>query len=91
MPADRGISLDIEFDLLSQELVCRTSHGDIHNIPLRPISVAHLLRDSPRHWTPLASPQDRPDAGGSYPPIRCDIHGVHCRYDSDGVTRFFIL
>jgi hypothetical protein len=25
-PADRGMSLDIEFDLLSHEVVCRTSH-----------------------------------------------------------------
>jgi hypothetical protein len=41
MPADRGMSLDIEFDLLSHEVVCRTSHGEIRNIPLRPVSVAH--------------------------------------------------
>ena len=27
MPADRGLSLDIEFDLLSHEVVCRTSGG----------------------------------------------------------------
>src|ERR1700722_17297599 len=38
MPADRGMLLDIEFDFVSHELVCRTSDGEIGKIPLRPVS-----------------------------------------------------
>ena len=40
MPGDQGIALDIEFDLLSHEVVCRTSRGDIRKIALRPMPVA---------------------------------------------------
>ena len=39
MPADGGRLLDIEFDFVSHELVCRTSDGEIRKIPLRPVPV----------------------------------------------------
>src|SRR5580700_3745928 len=43
MPANRGMLLDIEFDFLSHQLVCRTSDGEIRSIPLRPAPVAQFF------------------------------------------------
>src|SRR6202044_991100 len=43
MPADGGKLLDIEFDLVSHELVCRMSDGEIRRIPLRSVSVAQFF------------------------------------------------
>src|SRR5579872_5769677 len=45
LPIDGGQVLDIEFDFVSHELVCRTSRGDLHSISLRPIPVAQFYRE----------------------------------------------
>ena len=90
MPADRGMSLDIEFDLLSHEVVCRTSHGEIRNIPLRPVSVAQFFEEFTKTLSSLGvSVKIDPMPVEVANPIRCDIDTVHCSYDSDAVTRFF--
>ena len=88
MPADRGMSLDIEFDLLSHEVVCRTSHGEIRNIPLRPVSVAQFFEEFTKTLASLGvSVKIDPMPVEVANPIRCDIDTVHCSYDSDAVTR----
>jgi hypothetical protein len=59
MPADHGI------DLVSHELVCRTSAGEVRKIALRPVSVAQLfwgvLQDTVVAWR---FRKDQSDAGG---------------------------
>jgi len=90
MPTDRGMSLDIEFDLLSHEVVCRTSHGEIRKIPLRPVTVAQFFEEFTKTLASLGvSPKIDPMPVEVANPIRCDINTVHCSYDSDAVTRFF--
>ena len=90
MPADGGMVLDIEFDFLSHEVICRTSRGDIGRIALRPVCVAQFFDE---FFKTLAS------LGVSVPidpkpvevanPIRCDLDTVHCSYDGDAVRRFW--
>jgi len=90
MPTDRGTSLDIEFDLLSHELVCRTSHGDIRRIPLRPVPVAQFFQEFTETMTSLgASVKIDPMPVEVANPIRFDTDAIHHSYDSDAVTRFF--
>jgi hypothetical protein len=45
MHAGRGAVLDVEFDLISHEVVCRTSRGEVRKIRLRPASVAGFFED----------------------------------------------
>ena len=90
MPADRGTALDIEFDLLSHEVTCRTSHGEIRKIPLRPISVAQFFKEFNETLASLGvSVKIDPMPCEVANPIRCDIDTVHCSYDSKAVSRFF--
>src|ERR1019366_4728987 len=90
MPADRGMLLDIEFDLLSHELVCRTSHGEVRRIPLRPISVAQFFEEFTKTLASLGvSVKIDPMPVEVANPIRCDVDTVHCSYDGDAVTRFW--
>ena len=90
MPADGGILVDIEFDLLSHDVVCRSSRGETRKIPLRPVSVAQFFEE---FTTTLASlglhPKIDPMPVEVANPIRCDVDTVHCSYDSDAVTHFF--
>lgn len=89
MPADHGRSLDIEFELLSHEVVCRTSDGDIRKVPLRPISVAQFFDEFTRTLESLGiSTKIDPMPVEVANPIRCDIDTVHCSYDRDTVTHF---
>lgn len=90
MPTDRGMSLDIEFDLLSHELVCRTSRGEIRRIPLHAVPVAQFFQEFTETLTGLGvsvridpMPVEVPN------PIRFDIDTIHRSYDNDAVTRFF--
>jgi hypothetical protein len=90
MPADRGTLLDIEFDFVSHELVCRTSDGEIRKIPLRPVSVVQFFEELTKTLSSLGvSVKIHPMPVEVANPIRCDIDTVHCSYDSDAVTRFF--
>jgi hypothetical protein len=90
MAADHGISIDIEFDLLSHELVCRTSRGEIRKISLRPISVAQFFGEFTKMLADLGvAAKIDPTPVEVANPIRCDIDTEHCSYDSEAVTRFF--
>jgi hypothetical protein len=90
MPAGRGMLVDIEFDLLSDNLVCRTSRGEIRTIPLRPISVAQFFDEFKKMLAALdISVEIDPMPVEVADPIRCDIDTLHCSYDSEAVTRFW--
>ena len=90
MPADHGMSIDIEFDLLSHELICRTSRGEIRKIPLRPVSVAQFFEEFFKTLGALGiAPKIDPMPVEVANPISCDVDTVHCSYDSEAVTRFF--
>jgi hypothetical protein len=90
MPVDGGRVLDIEFDFVSHELVCRTSDGEIRKIPLRSVSVAQFFEEFVLTLAALRilieiDPMPVEVAN----PIRCDLDTVHCSYDSDAVNRFW--
>lgn len=90
MPSDPGMSIDIEFDLLSHDLVCRTSRGEVRKIPLRPVSVAQFFEEFREMLASLGmSVKIDPMPVEVANPIRCDIDTVHCSYDADAATRFF--
>jgi hypothetical protein len=90
MPADRGMLLDIEFDFVSHELVCRTNRGEIRRIPLRPLSVAHFFEEFINTLASLGvSTNIDPMPVEVANPIRCDVDSVHCSYDGDAVSRFW--
>ena len=90
MPVDGGRILDIEFDFVSNEVVCRTSRGDVVKIPLRPVSVAQFFQEYTKAMSLLGvSARIHPMPVEVANPIRCDLDTVHCSYDSDAVTRFW--
>jgi len=90
MPADGGLLLDIEFDFVTHELVCRTSRGDIRKIPLRPVSVAQFFDEFTKTLTSLGvSIKIDPMPVEVANPIRFDVDTIHCSYDSEASTRFF--
>lgn len=82
---------DMEFDFVSHVLRVRTSDGALHDVPLRPRSVADLhdevfsilrtLRIECDIWrTPVEIAN----------PIPLDTDEEHCHYDPDAVRRFWI-
>ncbi|HUK24431.1 MAG TPA: DUF5996 family protein [Terriglobales bacterium] len=90
MAADHGISLDIEFDFLSHELVCRTSRGEIRKLKLRPVSVADFFEEFKTTLTSLGiSVKIDPMPVEVANPVRFDLDTVHTSYDSEAVTRFW--
>ena len=90
MPADGGMLVDIEFDFVSHELICRTSFGEIRKIALRPIPVAQFFSEFRQALGALGlSPKIDPMPVEVANPIRCDIDTVHASYDRDAVTRFW--
>ena len=90
MPAGHGMSLDIEFDLLSHELIFRTSRGVIRKTPLRPISVAQFFEEFKETLASLGvSAQINPMPVEVANPIRLDVDTAHSSYDRDAVTRFW--
>jgi hypothetical protein len=90
MPLDGGRLLDIEFDLLSHEVVCRISSGTTARVELRSVSVAQFFHEFVQTLADLGVvvrinriPVE------VEAPIRCDLDTVHCTYDRDAVTRFW--
>jgi hypothetical protein len=80
MPADGGRLLDIEFDFVSHELVCRTSDGEIRKIPLRPVPVAEFFEEFTRTLSSLGvSVKIHPMPVEVANPIRCDLDTVVLR------------
>ncbi|HEY6464781.1 MAG TPA: DUF5996 family protein [Candidatus Acidoferrales bacterium] len=87
-PSD--ILLDIEFDFIAHELVCRSSSGQIERLALRPQTVAAFYAEYLAmlvkigveiHIDPMPSELKEP--------IRFDQDTVHKTYDRDAVVRFW--
>lgn len=90
IPTPDGRLLDVEFDFLAHEVVCRISSGDIRKIELsaRPVAdffgeftdaLAALKVEVTIHRMPVEVAS----------PIRCDLDTVHCNYDKDAARRFW--
>jgi hypothetical protein len=90
MPAGKGQLLDIEFDFLSHELVCRTSKGDTRKLGLRPLPVADFFAEFLPILTALGIEIEiDPMPAELANPIPFDRDTVHASYDKDAVTRFW--
>jgi hypothetical protein len=90
IPVAGGRLLDIEFDFVSHEVVCRMSTGETSEISLRPVSVAQFFQEYTQTLKSLnVSARIYPMPVEVANPIRCDLDTVHCSYDSDAVTRFW--
>jgi Family of unknown function (DUF5996) len=90
MPTPDGNLLDVEFDFLSHEVVCRTSFGEIRRIELSARPVAAFFREYIETLTALhVDVVIDPMPVEVTNPIRCDIDTVHCSYDRDSAWRFW--
>jgi hypothetical protein len=90
MPVGGGRLMDIEFDLLSHQLVCRTSAWQTHTIMLHAMTVAEFFREITEALSILDVAVDI----GRMPvecidPVRFDLDEVHASYDRDAVERFW--
>ncbi|HTV58801.1 MAG TPA: DUF5996 family protein [Verrucomicrobiae bacterium] len=90
IPAPDGKLLDIEFDFLSHDVVCRTSLGDIRKIELSPKPVAAFFREFSKTLSDLGVHVaiDRMPVEVANP-IRFDLDTVHHSYDKDAAQRFW--
>ncbi len=90
MPVATGGLLDIEFDFIGHELICRRSSGQIERLVLRPQSVAAFFAE---YRTTLASlgvkAEIDPMPVELKEPIRFDQDTVHNSYDANAVFRFW--
>jgi hypothetical protein len=90
MPAEGGMLLDIEFDFLSHELVCRTSRGEIGRIALRPVAVAQFFAEFTEMLRSLGiSLKIDPTPVEVADPVRFDLDTVHRSYDENAASRFW--
>jgi hypothetical protein len=90
MPTARGQLLDIEFDFVSHELVCRLSDGRTRKLELQPMSVAEFYTDFFSRLTGLGIEVEiDPTPSEIINPIPCDLDTAHASYDKDAVTRFW--
>src|SRR5215469_1672028 len=89
MPTGKGL-LDVEFDFVSHEVVCRTSGGQIGKIALRAVPVAQFFQEFFDTLKSLAiAVKINPTPVEVANPVRCDVDTVHCSYDRDAVVRFW--
>jgi hypothetical protein len=90
MPTGKGELLDIEFDFVAHELVCRLSDGAIRKLELRPMSVADFYKEFFRMLDALGIKIEiDPTPSELVNPIRSDLDTVHASYDKDAVTLFW--
>jgi hypothetical protein len=90
MPTGKGELLDIEFDFVAHELVCRLSSGGTRKLALRPMSVADFYKEFFRTLAALGVKVEiDPTPCELVDPIRCDLDTVHTSYDKDAVVRFW--
>jgi hypothetical protein len=90
VPVGDGRLLDIEFDFVSHELVCRRSDGETRNLVLRPMPVADFFAEFLRMLTAIgAEVEIDPTPVEVANPIRFDRDTVHASYDKDAVHRFW--
>jgi hypothetical protein len=90
MPLSGGRIIDIEFDLVQHQLVCRTSEGENRTIPLRAMPVAEFFGQLMEAFSQLKvdvridrMPVECTD------PIRFDRDFTHASYDQEAVGRFW--
>src|SRR5579862_1581922 len=90
IPVEGGMLLDIEFDLLSHEVVCRVSSGKTGRIALRSIPVAQFFTEFCKTLSDLGVVVhiDRTPVEVATP-IRFDLDTVHCTYDQNAAARFW--
>jgi len=90
VPVGGGRLLDIEFDFLSHELVCRKSDGETRKFALRPMPVADFFAEFLRTLTAIGVKVEiDPTPVEVVNPIRFDRDTVHASYDQDAVNRFW--
>lgn len=90
MPADGGILLDVEFNFVSHEVVCRTNRGEVGRIALRPTSVAQFFHEYFQTLARLGiSVKIDPKPVEVANPVPFDQDTIHASYDSAAVTRFW--
>ena len=90
MPTPDGELLEIEFDFLAHQLVCRTSRGEVRSVQLSAKPVAGFYAEFTEALAALnlRVPIDTLPCEVANP-IRCDQDTVHCSYDPDAVHRFW--
>jgi hypothetical protein len=90
MPFGGGQLVDIEFDFISQSLVCRKSDRQIQQLDLRPTPVAEFYSDFRKMLSALGI-EFQIDLMPSEmaTPIRFDHDNVHASYDREAVHRFW--
>ena len=90
MPVPTGGLLDIEFDFIAQELVCRSSSGQIERLTLRPQSVAAFFAEYLGALANLGVEVDiDPMPVELKQPIRFHQDTTHKSYEADAVSRFW--
>jgi Family of unknown function (DUF5996) len=90
VPTQDGKLLDVEFDFLAHEVVCRTSFGEVRRIALSARPVAEFFDEFSKTLTDVGvhAPID-PLPVEVANPVRCDLDTVHCSYDRDAALRFW--
>ena len=90
MPVPTGGLLDIEFDFIAHELVCRSSSGQIERLTLRPQSVAAFFAEYLAALANLGVKVDiDPMPVELKQPIRFHQDTTHKSYEADAVSRFW--
>jgi hypothetical protein len=90
MPTGRGELLDIEFDFVAHELLCRLSDGKTRRLELRPMSVADFYKEFFRMLAALGIKVEiEPTPCELVNPIRFDLDTIHTSYDKNAVTHFW--
>jgi hypothetical protein len=85
-----GGLLDIEFDFIAHELVCRSSSGQIKRLTLRPQSVAAFFAEYLAALADLGVKVDiDPMPVELKQPIRFHQDTTHKSYEADAVLRFW--
>jgi hypothetical protein len=90
MPVGNGQLLDVEFDFVAHELVCRKSDGETRKLALHPMSVADFFAAFLRMLDGLGVDVEiDPVPAEMATPIGFDQDRVHASYDKEAVTRFW--
>lgn len=90
MPTEKGRWLDVEFDFVSHELVCRSSDGQNRMLSLRPMPVAEFFAEFFRALKELGIEVEiDPIPAEVANPIPLDRDTVHGSYEKDSVARFW--
>jgi hypothetical protein len=90
MPTPSGQLLDIEFDFVAHDLVCRLSNGEVRKLALGPMPVADFYARLFQMLAALDVQVEIDPVPAEIPkPIRFDLDTVHRHYDKDAVKRFW--